>query len=65
MQKQKVSEWNKYSKSIATQLFYQQTHIDTAIYELFVCYNHKTKYTDGCPIPNDGGWWGICYVYFK
>jgi len=22
-------------------------------------YNHKTKYTDWCPIPNDGGW-GIC-----
>ena len=21
-----------------------------------VCYNHKTKYTDWCPIPNDGGW---------
>jgi len=42
----KVSEWNKYSKSIATQLFYQHTPIDTTIYEKFVCYNHKTKYTD-------------------
>ena len=33
-------------KSIATKLFYQHTPIDTAIYEKFVCYNHKTKYTD-------------------
>jgi len=24
-----------------------------------ICYNHKTKYTDWCPIPKDGGW-GIC-----
>ena len=37
----------------------QHTPIDTAIYEKFVCYNHKTTYTDWCPIPNDGGW-GIC-----
>jgi len=21
-----------------------------------VYYNHKTKYTKWCPIPNDGGW---------
>ena len=35
------------SKSIATQLFYQYTLIDTAIYEKFVCYNHKIiKHTD-------------------
>ena len=46
-----VSEWNKYSKSFATQLFYQHIPIDTLVYEKFVCYNHKTKYTDGCPIP--------------
>ena len=52
-------EWNKYSESIATQLFYQYTPIYTAIYEKFVCYNHSTKYTDWCPIPNDSGW-GIC-----
>ena len=26
------------------------------MYEKFVCYNHKTKYTDWCSIPNDGGW---------
>ena len=37
---------SNYSKSIATQLFYQHTPIDTAIYEKFVCYNHKTRYTD-------------------
>ena len=36
-----VSEWNKYSKSIATQLFYHHTPIDTAIYEKFVCCNYK------------------------
>ena len=36
----------KYSKLMETQLFYQPTPIDTAIYEMFVCYNHKTKYTD-------------------
>ena len=24
-----------------------------------MCYNHKTKYTDECPIPKDGRW-GIC-----
>ena len=30
----------------------------------FVCYNHKTKYTEGCPIPNDGGS-GIVYVCEK
>ena len=54
----------KYSKSIATQLFYQPTPIDTAIYEMFVCYNHKTKYTNWCPIPNDGGW-GICLIHVK
>ena len=28
-----VSEWNKYSKSIATQLFYQHTPIDTGFME--------------------------------
>jgi len=44
----------KYSKSIATQLFYQHTPIDTTIYEKFVCCNYKTKYTDWCPIPNEG-----------
>ena len=60
----KVSEWNKYSKSIATQLFYQHTPINTAIYEKFVCYNHKTKYTNWCPIPNDSGW-GICLCIGK
>ena len=59
-----VSEWKKYSKSIATQLFYQHTPIDTVVYEKFVCYNHKTKYTDLCPIPNDGGW-GICLRMWK
>ena len=32
-----LSEWNKYSKSIATKLFYQRTLIDTAIYEKCVC----------------------------
>ena len=41
---QKVSDWNKYSKSTATQLFYHHTPIDTVIYEKCVCYNHKTKY---------------------
>ena len=35
----------KYSKSIATQLFYQHTPIDTAIYKYLVCYNFTTKYT--------------------
>ena len=45
-QTRQVSELNKYSKSIATKLFYQRTPIDNAIYEKFVCYNHKTKYTD-------------------
>ena len=59
-----VSEWNKYSKSIATKLVYQRKPINTAIYEKFVCYNHKTKYTDWCPIPNDGGW-GICLRMWK
>ena len=49
---------------IATKLFYQRKPIDTAIYEKFVCYNHKTKYTDWCPIPNDGGW-GICLRMWK
>ena len=29
-----------------------------------MCYNHKTKYTDWCPIPNDGGW-GICLRMWK
>ena len=38
-----VSEWNEYSKS--TQLFYQHTPIDTAIYKYLLCYNYKTKYT--------------------
>ena len=38
------------------QLNYSTNVIDTAVYEKFVCYNHKTKYTDWCPIPNDGGW---------
>jgi len=55
-----VSEWNKYSKSIATQLYYWHTPIDTLVYEKFVCYNHKTKYTDWCPIQQDGGW---AFVY--
>jgi len=55
---------NKYSKSIAIKLFYQHTPIDTAIYEKIVCYNHKTKYTDWWPIPNDGGW-GICLRMWK
>ena len=55
----KVLERNNYSKSIATKLVYQRKTIDTLIYEKFVCYNHKTKYTDWWPIPNDGGW-GIC-----
>ena len=50
---------NKYSKSIATKLVYQRKPIDTAISEKFVCYNHKTKCTDWCPIPIDGGL-GIC-----
>ena len=27
-------------------------------------FNHKTKYTDWCPIPNDGGW-GICLRMWK
>ena len=57
-------EWNKYSKWIATKLVYQRKPINTAIYEKFVCYNHKTKYTDWCPIPNDGGW-GICLRMWK
>ena len=55
---------NKYSRSIATQLFYQRTPFDTAIYEKFMWFNHKTKYTDWCPIPNDGGW-GICLRKWK
>ena len=38
--------WNKCNKSIATKLVYLRKSIDTAIYEKFVCYNHKTKYTD-------------------
>ena len=54
-QTRQVSELNKYSKSIATKLFYQRTPIDTAIYEKFVCYNNKTKYTDWCPTPNSMG----------
>jgi len=37
---------NKYSKSIATKVVYQRKLIDTAIYEKFVCYNHKTISTD-------------------
>ena len=41
-QNKKVFQWNYYSKSIATQLFYQHTPTDTPIYEIFVCYNHKT-----------------------
>jgi len=56
-----VSEWNKYGKSIATYLFYQHTPIDTVVY---VCYNHKTKYTDWCPIQSDSGW-GICLRMWK
>ena len=59
-----VSEWNKYSESIATQLVYQHTPIDTAIYEKFACYNHKTKHTDWCPILNDSGW-GIYLCMWK
>ena len=39
--------------------FNYSTNIFLLIYEKFVCYNHKTKYTDWCPIPNYGGW-GIC-----
>ena len=31
---------------------------------MFVCYNHKTKHTDWCPIPNDSGW-GICLGMWK
>ena len=58
-----VSEWNKYSTSIATQSFYQHTSY-TAVYEKNVCYNHTTKYTDWCPIPNDSGW-GICLRLWK
>ena len=59
-----VSEWNKYSKSIASQFFYQHTPTGIAIYERFVCYNKTTKYTDWCPIPNDDGW-GICLRIWK
>ena len=44
--------------------YFTNIHIDTAIYEKFVCYNHNTKYTDWCPIPNDGGW-GICLRMWK
>ena len=60
----KVLEWNNYSKSIATKLVYQRKSIDTTIYEKFECYNHKTKYTDWCPIPNDVGWC-ICLRMWK
>ena len=31
---------------------------------LCVCYNHKAKYTDWFPIPNDGGL-GICLCMWK
>ena len=55
---------NKYSKSIATKFVYQCKPIDTSIYEKLVCYNHKTKYTDRYPIPNDSGW-GICLRMWK
>jgi len=34
------------------------------LYKYFMCYNHKTKYTDWCPILNDGGW-GICLSMWK
>ena len=39
-----------------SQIFFQYTVCEDwyAIYEKFVCYNHKTKYTDWCPIPNEG-----------
>ena len=47
-----------------TRLFYQHTPIDTMIYEMIVCYNHKTKYTDWCSIPNYGGL-GICLRMLK
>ena len=47
-------------KRIALSNTYYSTNIhlliiDTAVYEKFVCYKHTTKYTDWCPIPNDGG----------
>ena len=53
--------WNEInkSKSIATQLFYQHTPIDTLVYEKFVCYNHTTKYTD-VPYEMTVGW---AFVY--
>ena len=47
-----VLELNNYSKSIATQLFYQHAPIDITIYKMFVRYINK--YTDWCP--NDCGW---------
>ena len=32
-----------------TQLFYQHTHIDTTVYENFVCYNHTTNALNDVP----------------
>ena len=39
-------------KYIATQLFYQHTPIDMAIYKSFQCFSHK--YTDSSAIANGG-----------
>ena len=42
-----VSEWNKYNKSIATKLVYVDLNLLIPLFmKKFVCYNHKTKYTD-------------------
>ena len=44
--------------------YFTSIHLLIPIYEKFVCYNHYTKYTDWCSIPNDGGW-GICLRMWK
>jgi len=59
-----VWEWNKYSKSIAAQLFYQHTPIDTSIYKYFVCCKCKTKYTDWMS-HTKWRWVGHLFTYVK
>ena len=59
-----VSEWNKYSKSIATQLFYQHIPIDTAFYKYFVCYNYKLNTLTDVPYQMTAGG-GHLFTYVK
>ena len=48
---------------MATQLFYQHTPIDTAIYEKFVCCNYKLNTLTDVPYQMTGG--GVLFTYVK